>query len=566
MFDAPCPYPEVTFAIPYNEIKAQIGILISASHNDYRYNGYKLSCGNGSQFDPEERTEMYKDYIMNVTTDDIKILSMKDAPKGRIIFLGGDKPLEGFDYFGHEDSIIDIHKAHREHVKSFLLQKQKTEKILNIGYCAFHGAGRIAVPRLLRDIGFKNINIITKNGLNNLDGLFPSFNSEPGREQQPDPGDPRAAKIEVTAYKEEYPLEWEKTDILIGTDPDADRCGIVVKVPENQRYLYNNRDYMLMPADDMWAILLWYRLKFDTSIDKKEAFIALSHTTTDSIVKLARKHDVGVVKTWVGFAALSAAIRDTWDKKLNTELQEGKKDRKDALCDPFILETIGMNAKRAYNLGAMEQSNGFSLLGYPPEDSFSLGKNGHVRDKDGTFAAVLMAEIAEWAKQNGTSLFELIDKHVYLDPDVGLFVNHYEPDPLDGEYPGIEGDKTKISILRRTLGLYQFAMAGGLKIGGVPVKSAVIYRTGKYDRTYEPTQDFHFPDEGVRFYFDTERLNHLTIRPSGTTNSLRFHVQLHTPVNQKNLIDKKQKLRHRAKRMVDHIRRRVGAKRNSEWV
>ncbi|MCE5229503.1 hypothetical protein LLG95_07890 [bacterium] len=59
LFDEPCPYPEVTFAIPYKEIKAHVGLLISASHNDYRYNGYKLSSGNGSQFDPKERDEMY---------------------------------------------------------------------------------------------------------------------------------------------------------------------------------------------------------------------------------------------------------------------------------------------------------------------------------------------------------------------------------------------------------------------------------------------------------------------------------------------------------------------------
>lgn len=565
LFDAPCPYPEVTFAIPYEKIKAHIGILISASHNDYRYNGYKLSCGNGSQFDPEQRTEMYNEYILKATTDDIKLLPIKDTSKGRIIFLGGDERIDTFDYCGHEDSIIDIHKAHREHVKSFLLQGFDAEKSLNIAYCAFHGAGRIAVPRLLRDIGFSNIKSITKNGLDDLNGLFPSFNSEPGKEQQPDPGDPRAAKVAVDSFKEEYPGEWEKIDILIGTDPDADRCGVVVKVPENQRFLYHHNDYMLMPADDLWALLIWYRLKFDKTIDLEKAFITLSHTTTDSIVLLALKYGVGVIKTWVGFAALSAVVRDTWDKKLPVGLNEGKKNQTDALCDQFIQETINMdNGKRSYNLGAMEQSSGFSLLGFPPKDEFSLGEKGHVRDKDGTFAAVLIAEIAEWAKQNGTTLFELVDKNVYLDPYVGLFINHYEPDPLDGEYPGIEGDRIKKSILNRTLQLYQSALSGNLKIGEITVKTAVIYRTGKYDHIYTPTPDFQFPDEGVRFYFDRERLNHLTARPSGTTNSLRFHVQLHSIVNENNLIEKKKKLRHKAKKIADHIRELVGAPRSSK--
>ncbi len=581
LFDEPCPYPEVTFAIPYEDIKAHIGILISASHNDYRYNGYKLSCGNGSQFDPEQRAKMYNDFIAKATFDDIKLLSLKDAAKGKVIFLGGDKPLENFDYYGHKDSLLDIHKAHQEQVKRFLLQNQTKERILNIGYCAFHGAGRIAVPRILDDIGFtKGINtkIITKNNLNELDGLFPSFNSEAGMEQQPDPGDPRAAKIAVETFKEEYPNDWEKTDIIIGTDPDADRCGVIVKVPEEQRFLYNNNDYMLVPADDMWALVLWYRLKFDKNIKPEETFIVLSHTTTDSIIRLCCKNGIGVIKTWVGFGSLSAGVRMTWKNEIGKflDLKEGKRTLKDILCDTFIVETFGMeDIKRSYNLGSMEQSNGFSILGSPPKDEFSLGVNGHVRDKDGTFAGILIAEIAEWAKQNGTSIFELIDKEIYLDKDIGLFINYYEPDPLDGEYPGIEGDKIKKAILRRVIGLSQFALAGDLEIAGLPVKTAVIYRTGKYDHLYPKTMDFQFPDEGIRFYFDYEkvdyldtkkRLNYITVRPSGTTNSLRFHIQLHSFVDEGNLITKKEKLHKKAREIADHIRELIKAPRSSELL
>jgi len=285
------------------------------------------------------------------------------------------------------------------------------------------------------------------------------------------------------------------------------------------------------------------------------------------MVKVARKHGVGVVKTWVGFANLSAVVRDIWKGKVTTGLVEGKKHPRDALCDQFVMETIGMeNGKRAYNLGALEQSNGFSILGSPPEDEFSLGVKGHVRDKDGSFAAVLIAEIAGWAKRNGTTIFELIDKEIYLDPDIGLFLNHYEPDPLDGEYPGIEGDRIKKSILRRALGLYQFALAGGLKIGGLPVKSAVIYRTGKYDRIYPPTPDYQFPDEGVCFYFDEAKLSHLIIRPSGTTNSLRFYIQLHSYVDKSNLIKKKTKLHEKIRAVADHIRELLDAPRSSAMI
>jgi phosphoglucomutase len=576
-FDAPCPYPEVTFAIPYKSIKADVGILISASHNDYRYNGYKLSCGNGSQFDPEERDEMYEKYIAHSDTKQIRLCPFNEAKKGKLWFLGGSEPVPGFDYAGREDCLIDIHTHHRNHVKSFLItedlakQQSSQSKALKIGYCAFHGAGNIAVPRLLKEVGFNTIMPVTHNGLNDLNGLFPSFCSEPGREQQPDPGDPRAAKIAVDAFKADYPGQFDDIDILIGTDPDADRCGVVVKVPENQRHLYGGQDYYLLPADDVWALVLWYRIHADIEKhgrvqDADKKFITLSHTTSDSLTRLARKYGIGVVKTWVGFAALAAATRDVWNKKEEDfiRLVDGRDKVYVDLCHPFVCDCEGMeNNERSINVGALEQSNGFSILGGPPPDGHSLGAGGHVRDKDGTFAALLTAEIAAWAKEHGTSLIELLDKHIYLDPDIGLFVSLYEPDPLDGEYPGIEGDKLKKMILRRALGYFQLALTGDLEIGGVPVRSACIYRTGKYDKIYPSTYDFQFPDEGVRFFFDDEKFCHLTVRPSGTGNSLRFHIQLRdTSVTGSNLIEKKAELRASGRAIMDDIRKLLKAPRS----
>ncbi len=566
-FDAPCPYPEVTFAIP--NLQADVGILISASHNDYRYNGYKLSCANGSQFDPEERDQMYNEFIAKADFGQIKLLPFNEAKPDKLIFLGGKEPIKKFNYGGK--TIVDMHTRHVDHIKRFIFMKDLAQKQreaanpLRIAYCAFHGVGREAVPRLLNEVGFRNIKSVTYKGLNKLDGLFPCFRSDPGKEQQPDPGDPRAAHIAVNAFKHDFPGEFGKLDILIGTDPDADRCGIVVKVPKNQKHLYDGKDYVLLPADDAWALLLWYRVNQEKAANNGKKFIVLSHTTSDSITRLARKHDIGVVKTWVGFASLSAATRDVWEGKLQKilHLKEGRAEG-DLLgvCHPFVCNCEGMdNGERSINVGALEQSNGFSILGGPPLDKRSMGENGHVRDKDGTFAALLLAELAAWAKEQNTTLIELLDNHIYLDPDIGLFVNLYEPDPLDGEYPGIEGDKLKKAILRRGLGYFQLALSGDLILGGLPVKSACIYRTGKYDAIYPPTYDFQFPDEGIRFFFDDARLSHLTVRPSGTGNSLRFHVQLHTTPTRSNLIAEKAKLRARGKAILDNIRKLLKAPR-----
>lgn len=566
-FDEPCPYPEVTFAIPDKEVQADVGIFISASHNDYRYNGYKLSCSNGSQFDPEQRDEMYEQYIANAETKDIVFCPFNEAAPGKLVFLGGAEKVDGFDYGDRE--LINMHARHCNHVLSFMLtddlaqQQAAASDPLKIGFCAFHGSGNKAVPRLLRDVGFREdrIHSITHNRLDQLDGLFPCFSSEPGKEEQPDPGDPKAAEIAVGAFTTEFGNdEFDQTDILIGTDPDADRCGVTVKVPENQRHLFDGKDYTLLPADDMWALVVWYRLhreieQYGEVRDADKKFVVLSHTTSDGIVRVARKHGLGVIKTWVGFAALAAGVRDTWEGKPTPRLVDGRTAPTDELCDPFICEFQDMdNGRRSINLAAMEQSNGFSILGGPPPDARSLGTGGHVRDKDGTFAALLVAEIAAWAKQRGTSIFELLDNEIYLDPDIGLFVTAYEPDPLIGEYPGIEGDRRKLAILRRALGQFQLARAGDVELGGLRVKSGCIYRTGKYDRIYPPTYEFQFPDEGVRLFFDDEKLDHVTIRPSGTGNSLRFHVQLHAAVNTDNLIETKARLRDQAQAVVDDVR------------
>jgi len=564
LFDAPCPYPEVTFAIPNEDIKADMGILISASHNDYRYNGYKLSCGNGSQFSAEERDLILNKYInplfhnedFSQSTSQIKLKELKEADSDQLWFLGGEKPLEDCNYYGREKNIINIHDKHINHIRSFMINQsmvdsQKTNpNSLKIGFCAYHGAGNIAVPNLLIKSGFNAPYPVTVNGLNELNGLFPSFPSEPGRERQPDPGDTRAASVAVNGFKKEYPndkdqISFEDIDILIGTDPDADRCGIVVKIPEDQKYIYDYTEWKLLPSDDLWALLLWYRLsKGEHKINKDEnqdKFVVLSHTTSDSIIKLAQKYGIGVIQTWVGFAMLSSSVTNVWSGDENIynkyiRIREGIDPLNPKTCDPVVFKSYGLeNSRRIENIAAMEQSNGFSLLGRPPKDNYSLGEGGHVRDKDGTFAAFLVSELAVYAKENGTTLFDLIDEKIYLDPDIGLYINGYEPDPLDGEYPGIVGDRIKKNILRRAMSLFHLAKVGELEIAGMKVKSAYILRTGKYDHVYPPTLDFQFPDEGIRLYFDDEKQNFITIRPSGTGNSLRFHTQLYSLVNNEGL-------------------------------
>ena len=673
LFDEACMYPSVTYAVP--RLAADIGVFISASHNDFRYNGYKLSCQNGSQFDPAERKELYENFITKVRFTDIKRLPLEQAPPDKLWFLGGVQPAdkrtraelvsplplrergegEGASrpgslpagssskegvlpladplpsakdlYAGRTDRIIDLHTLHIDHVKTFLLRPQmiqSAKRPLSIGYSAFNGSGRKAVPRLLGEIGFKDVKRVMK--LDPLDGMFPAFRSDPGHEQQPDPGDWRAADIAVSAFQQEYPSAWESVDLIIGTDPDADRCGVIIKVPPHQREAYRHpgtgepRDYSLLSADEAWTLIVWYRLmheveQFGRVRDAESKFIVLSHTTTDLLVRLARKYGCGVLRTWVGFAQLAAGTRAVWDLHRGIDTpgitdsgrlppyDEGHVTRATGLgprdvqvieraaglgprggdrassappplprgdqggsrpaaqqamefCNRTIHSWEAMDGRaRSFNIAALEQSNGFTLLGGPPPDDRSLGLHGHVRDKDGTFAAVLMAELAQYAKEQNTHLLDLLDEKIYLDPDIGLYITHYEPDPMDGEYEGLAGYTRKRALLQSAEDLFANWREQPFNLGGMPVKGAVAYRTGKYDGVNWPG----FPDEGFRFYLDEQRRSHLTIRPSGTSNALRFHVQLfggHPP--RERLIGEKARLRATAAAMVSDIRTRIG--------
>jgi phosphomannomutase len=273
---------------------------------------------------------------------------------------------------------------------------------------------------------------------------------------------------------------------------------------------------------------------------------------------LAKKHGLGVLKTWVGFAWLSDGVRRAWAGALPLSIKEGRSSPGQEKCDGGLYDTTGMTPDCRVNVATMEQSNGFSILGGPPINDRQMGANGHVLDKDGTLAALLTAEVARYAKRQGTDLLSLLAKHIYADDDVGLFVNYYEPDPLDGEYPGLRGSTKKRRILDAAETLYKSVERGDLVLGGRKVTSARKYWTGKYDAANGPG----FPDEGLRFYFGCDT-DHLTIRPSGTTNSLRFHVQLYGGVvkEERGAWQKRLALEAEARGVVDHVRSIIGASR-----
>ncbi|MFH1916639.1 MAG: hypothetical protein ABIJ21_05210 [Nanoarchaeota archaeon] len=537
LFDEAVPWPEVLFASV--DLGAELGVFISASHNDKRYNGYKI-CLHGSQFDMKTRQDIYENYIKIASTKDILLKELEQATAEDLVFLGGEKPLDKSAYYDskHERRLIDMHARHREHSSRFILNKKLLGAWagkVKMGYAAFHGSGRHVVPRLLHDFHFTDVKIVE--AMQDLNGWFPLFKVM----QQPDPGDETTMAVAIHEFEKEHGKEaYQDLDVFVGTDPDADRTGLVVKTG-TAHPCFENKSHVLLTADEAWTLLLWYRLKNGlTSLDT--SFIGYTHVTTDALGLLAKKHGVGYFKTWVGITYLANTVLKVW--RGEDISPENNRD--------MIFSTYDMTSRRKKNILICEQSNGFSILGAPPKKLYGFGEEGHVMDKDGTMATLLLAELSAYAKSVGKTLVELLHEEVYADPDIGLFYNLCEPSPKFGQYEGLEGMSKKITGLKKTMALFEKVNRGeSFSIGPVPVRRAEVYRTGKYDLLHNWTG---FPDEGIRFFFKDD-YNWMTIRPSGTSQSFRFHVQLHTTdADKSNILDTRGKLIKSARRLIKEMR------------
>jgi phosphomannomutase len=577
LFDDVVPYPEVTFAIPF--LKADMGILVSASHNDRRYNGYKLSSANGSQFSIEDRSIILNDYIGKIGFEKVKFTPLNKASNKKLVFLGGSIRYPHLEYYSYKGDPIDLHTEHFKHVLGFLLNRNEIRNQadnIHLAYSAYNGAGGPTVKRLVDSLGISSMDVIA--ALNKVDGMFPAFEDLKSPKgytiyQQPDPGEERAADTAFTKYIGEYGKERAfKVDALIGTDPDADRTGITIPVPDKYKEVFKGRDFKLLDADTAWSLIIWYRLNNWKKIEGlnklklslKNCFLVQSHTTTDIMPLLAEKFGLGWVKTWVGFAQLAAGTEKVWNKSLKDNYFTKNKK---SLDFKSIFSSKGISGNSIYNFAALEQSNGFSILGARPKNKFELGLYGHVRDKDGTFAAMLFMDVIAHAKQVGKTIWELIDENLYLDSKIGLIRTGYRAAPQYGQYEGLEGRSIKMNILRESLKLID-TVPSGLKIGNRTVTRTETYKTGKYDIQHGHTsatgfdsknrETFWFPDEGIRFYFEDD-FNHLTIRPSGTSQSLRFHIQLREQdVNKENLQMKRISLDSEIESMFETIGEMVG--------
>ena len=331
LFEALRPTPELSFAI--RQYKCQSGVVITASHNPPEYNGYKAYWNDGGQVVAPHDEAIIEEVRKITSVSQIKF----DGQKEKIKKLG------------KETDQMFLNEVLKMSINPEIIKKQSD---IGIVFTPIHGTGGTLVPQALKMFGFKNIQSVPEQDI--VDGNFPTVKS-------PNPEEPAALSM---AIKKAYETGAE---LVMATDPDADRLGIAVRNKQNE--------FVLLNGNQTGVLLTHYILSLfrEKKKYKGNEYIIKTIVTTDLLDRIAEKYGVKCYNVLTGFKFFAELIRK-------------------------------LEGKEKY-IGGGEESYGFL-----PGD--------YVRDKDAVASCALAAEIAAYAKNNGKSLYEqLID--IYL--EYGLY-------------------------------------------------------------------------------------------------------------------------------------------------
>jgi len=321
LFESLRPTPELSFAIRH--YKCQSGVVITASHNPPEYNGYKAYWNDGGQVVAPHDDGIIDEVRKISSVNDIKFNGVKN--KIRII--------------GKETDEAFLKEVHKMSLNPEIIKKFSKIPIV---YTPIHGTGIKIVPPALKLFGFTNIISVPEQDIS--DGNFPTVKS-------PNPEEPDALKLAIKKAVE------TNAELVMATDPDADRLGLAVKNRKGE--------FILLNGNQTGVILVWYILSQYKERNKYKGneYIIKSIVTSDLLEKIAEAYNVEYFNVLTGFKFFAELIREN----------EGTKKY----------------------IGGGEESYGFL-----PGD--------YVRDKDAVASCALAAEATTWAKSNGMSLFELL--------------------------------------------------------------------------------------------------------------------------------------------------------------
>jgi phosphoglucomutase len=427
LFEDLRPTPEVSYAI--RKLGCQSGIMLTASHNPKEYNGYKAYWEDGAQvLGPHDK---------NIIAEVNRISSIEE------IKFNGNKEL--IEIIGK-----DMDKAFIDKVKSFVLSPQAIEnqKELKIVYTPIHGTGIKLIPDALKAIGFTNVINVPEQDV--ISGDFPTVIS-------PNPEEPAALDLAIKRGIE------TEADVVLATDPDADRIGAAIRDDEGNFRLVNGNQIML--------ILIYYLMtrRKEYGLLKGKEFIVKTIVTSELVKKIADKMGIEMFDCYTGFKWIADVIRKN----------EGVKKY----------------------IGGGEESYGFLA------DDF-------VRDKDSVSACTLFAEVAAWAKDNGKTLYQLLQ-------DIYVEYGYSKEAGISLVRKGKEGADEIEAMMKN------FRANPMKELAGSPViLSKDFVKLESVDYVKEEVTTLEMPTTSNVLQYFTEDGTKVSIRPSGTEPKIKFYIEV----------------------------------------
>ena len=435
LFSGLRPTPELSFAI--RELKADTGVVVTASHNPRMYNGYKAYWNDGAQVIEPHDVGIIKE--VNAVTE-VKTISKEEALKNGTLKII-DKEID--------EKFWAMCKAQLFRPE---LIKEKAGEV-KIVYTPLHGTGAMHVEKVLGDLGLK---VITVPEQKKPDGAFPTV-------EKPNPEEAPALKMAVELAKK------EKADVVMATDPDADRFGTAF--PDEKG------NYVLVTGNQMGALLCDYILLSRTEKNKMPENPACirSIVTSPFVDAICKKYKVKLIEVLTGFKWIAAAEAEFEKNKTNN-----------------------------YVFG-LEESYGYKI-----EKS--------VMDKDGVSAAALCAEMTLYWRSQGVSLLQRLD-------DMYKKYGYFEDRSISKYFPGVKGPAIMGGIMTklRTEGLKTLGGKKVLKIRDIGEQ--VEFDPAKKDKK----KKLKFPKSNVLQFF-LEGGTIVSARPSGTEPKIKFYINSCTPV------------------------------------
>lgn len=427
LFEDLRPTPEISFAIRH--FGCQSGIILTASHNPKEYNGYKAYWDDGAQ--------MIAPHDENVITEVMNIKNVND-----IKFEGNNELIQ---IIGKE-----VDRMFLEKIKTLILSPEAIErnKDLKIVYTPIHGTGIKLIPDALRSFGFTNIIDVPEQNV--ISGNFPTVVS-------PNPEEPAALAMAVQKARE------TDADIVMASDPDADRIGIAIKDDKGEWILVNGNQTFLIFI--YYLITKWRELGRLTGNE----YVVKTIVTTEVMADVARKNGVEYYDCFTGFKWIAAVMREN----------EGKKTY----------------------IGGGEESYGFLAEDF-------------VRDKDAVSACALMAEIAAWAKDNGKTLFQLL-QDIYIEYGYG------KEKGISVVRKGKSGAEEIVQMMKN------YRENPPKEIAGSKVATIKDFKTLKMTDVGTGTiTDLDMPATSNVLQFFTEDGTKISVRPSGTEPKIKFYIEV----------------------------------------